>query len=824
MPVLVSWDDLTSWQACCFHPRRWPPPLMWSRWCGQVPKIGSMADLTGYWLADDGCQYYLSQEGNQLCWAGLDNQGSFHDGLQVSNVFFGELILEPPFVGAPVTESITGQWFDVPRGPSMSSGSLTLTMEVDSSGEVVALNRQSASGRFRAAQWRRSPRETDLHDDRFWFDKPTYGYDATGLFVSAVKNSGNPLENDLTPYRNVVVAYGWLRYDDPAKGFRRPYVSQLVDWGKRISDFFNTNHDGDRDANFDLSLDVVAFHNHLALSDISWLPGRDPDVIENKLIWKREHEGQGESSIHCEMVMYGVSTDHQPIVPGWAQLDGNSILINGKPFNGNIGIGAPIKDLFPLSSVFLPGPVYFDDPVERELISIGGINLPPNGSYIRVTGVLVLDCGHADFDSNGVYDLRPCFDEADDDFDLGKQNQEIHPVYAVDLINSTPSADLSGTWGADNGDTIYLHQVGQTVMGLRLPPLNSGNRVTVLRAFRRGDELRGTWRQLSPPISGGELLLQGGGPSMIATAPTTDANWVKLYDAVDQTPAIEITETNYPTCDVRRPLQDRAGGTASFKVTTSNFPTGSKFTYLWTSPGVELAADEDFVVLSRLPVAGTIVPVSVVVRDDTGSEYTASHDLLVRSSLPGDDRSWISLICLLQKLGKIPVPTPIPIPNIPDPPPFEVIQQIREIRAPTLTEIDQQLHAAVDLVRELSGEPRSSEGGPRMQTAFSITSVNFNAELVEDGGTRLNVDFEVHDTGPSHVAGLVVTTDFWRTSQVVPAAYQRTIDGFEVWHADFLADTSVTFEFVIFCDDYGGDKEVPRIWDTNGGRRYQASI
>jgi hypothetical protein len=110
-----------------------------------------------------------------------------------------------------------------------------------------------------------------------------------------------------------------------------------------------------------------------------------------------------------------------------------------------------------------------------------------------------------------------------------------------------------------------------------------------------------------------------------------------------------------------------------------------------------------------------------------------------------------------------------------------------------------------------------------MQTAFSITGVSFNAEVVEDEGARLNVDFEVHDTGPSHVAGLVVTTDFWTTSQVVLAAYQRTTDGFEVWHADFLADASGTFEFVIFCDDYGGENEVPRIWDTNGGRRYQVS-
>ena len=789
-----------------------------------------MADLSGYWLADDGCQYYLSEDEGQLCWAGLDNHGELNDGLRVSNVFFGELLLAPTFVGAPVIQTIVGQWFDVPRGPSMSSGYLTLMFEADSSGEVTTINRGSASGRFRATQWRRSSRETGT-DERFWFDKPTpiHTMSAEELHQLAFKNDGTPLGYDIHPYRSVVVAYGWLRYDDDAKGFRRPFVQQLADWGKTIADFDAGKHDKDRDACFDLSLDRAAFHNHLALSNIGWLPGKDPRVIEGKLEWASEHQGQGESPIKCEIVMYGDSlyiegtgyvprqnygifppnSSYRDILPGWAQLEGNSVLANGRPVNGNIGIGAPIPR---------------DNPdVERELTSLAGLSLPPDGSYIRVTGVLAIDCGHGDFDSNGIYDLHPCFDEADDDYDMGKQNQEIHSVYAVDLINATRTADLSGTWGADDGDTVYLHQVGQIVTGLRLPPLGAGNSITVLRALRRGDELRGIWRQLSPGISSGEFLLQVGDLSMTATAPATDANWVKLYDAVDKTPAIEITETNYPTCDERRPLQDREGGTASFKVTTSNFPAGSKLTYLWTSAGVELAADENFVVVSGLPAAGTIVTVSVVVQDDTGSEYTASHDLLVRSPLPGDDRSWISLICLLQKLGKIPLPTPIPIPNIPDPPPFEVIQQIREVRAPTLTEIGQQLHAAVDLVRELSGEPRSSEGGPRMQTAFSITGVSFNAEVVEDEGARLNVDFEVHDTGPSHVAGLVVTTDFWTTSQVVLAAYQRTTDGFEVWHADFWADASVTFEFVAFCDDYGGDNEVPRIWDTNGGRRYQVS-
>jgi hypothetical protein len=72
---------------------------------------------------------------------------------------------------------------------------------------------------------------------------------------------------------------------------------------------------------------------------------------------------------------------------------------------------------------------------------------------------------------------------------------------------------------------------------------------------------------------------------------------------------------------------------------------------------------------------------------------------------------------------------------------------------------------------------------------------------------------------------LIVTTDFWVTSHVKPAAFQGFGAGFEFWHADFQAqDAPVTFEFVIFCDDFGGDNDVPRIWNTNGGNRFQARV
>jgi hypothetical protein len=34
----------------------------------------------------------------------------------------------------------------------------------------------------------------------------------------------------------------------------------------------------------------------------------------------------------------------------------------------------------------------------------------------------------------------------------------------------------------------------------------------------------------------------------------------------------------------------------------------------------------------------------------------------------------------------------------------------------------------------------------------------------------------------------------------------------------------VAFEFMIFCDDFGGIDTVPRIWNTNGGNRFQTAV
>jgi len=112
-----------------------------------------------------------------------------------------------------------------------------------------------------------------------------------------------------------------------------------------------------------------------------------------------------------------------------------------------------------------------------------------------------------------------------------------------------------------------------------------------------------------------------------------------------------------------------------------------------------------------------------------------------------------------------------------------------------------------------------------MQTAYSINNVSFAADPVAPGTVVLTVNFEIYNNGPSHVAGLVVTTNYWVTSTIAPATFQGFGAGFEHWKAEFQTQgPPVTFEFVIFCDDFGGINTVPRIWNTNGGNRFHTSV
>jgi hypothetical protein len=614
-----------------------------------------MFDLSGYWMADDGCQYYLSQHDSNVWWAGLDNHGWFHDGLLNANVFFGT-IAETEEPGQPKYYTLGGLWFDVPRAPAMSSGYVALRIEVDGAGEVMALTRMSASGRLKPTQWHRSDQLVG-GDSQFWFDKPIHRMDAEKFFQMAVKNSGNPLLGDLKPYRDVVVAYGWLFRD----GGHPPEVSQQPGWATTVNDFFDTDHEGDRDATFSIGLNLDAFYEHLGRSDsyeqvgrsgLGWVAGRNPDVPGGKLDrasygpdWPYQ-QGAQPPRLHCEMIMYGVTpadTGYIRVYPGRADHDGNSVLVNGKPINGLISLGGTAPD---------------DDSV-RTFDGLGGHPLPANGSYVRISGVLVLDCGHYQY---WPPEGSPCYDDTSEAGWDWQNNVEIHPVFEIDVIDATPTVNVSGVWAAGNGDTIYLHQVGQTIAGLRLPPLGAGNALTVYYGTRQADKIDGSWRRVSPPVDGMPTVLGGHWDTdivnaiprlnfreMLSVEPDYDGWWTKLHDAVDQTPTMSIRPTAYLRDDPRYAAQGREGGTATFTVSPAHFPAEARFTYRWTvsAGGYDFGGagelEEPSITLTELPSAGTAMTVSVEVQDDEGSQYEGTYEFAVLPPLAPDERRWWQL-------------------------------------------------------------------------------------------------------------------------------------------------------------------------------------
>jgi hypothetical protein len=96
-----------------------------------------------------------------------------------------------------------------------------------------------------------------------------------------------------------------------------------------------------------------------------------------------------------------------------------------------------------------------------------------------------------------------------------------------------------------------------------------------------------------------------------------------------------------------------------------------------------------------------------MVEDDTASRYEVSHEFVVLPPLSPDERTWLELMRLLLRLGKLAPPGLLPVPNLPDPVPVEVTKLIRELRAPTLREIRGLLHTAERLVRRLTQETGS---------------------------------------------------------------------------------------------------------------------
>jgi hypothetical protein len=432
-------------------------------------------DLTGTYMGDDGAVYYLQQSDNVLWWAGmsLDSGVSadlqWHRGLGFTNVFRGTVNED---------YTVTGDWSDVTRGSSLNSG--TLNLSVSYFNGHLRLTKTAATGGFGATTLTQS----DPLDDTKVTGQTS---DIYAKFDAIHKNGGETLKHDLKPYRDSSVFYAQLitsatdTHFSAEKGYylvvthEAPFVNYPT-WGtsSRTYDAFageNPDDDGSKDGDFDLRLKVdqdklepdfyvTGWENH----------DRATDIISWKLNSQLEHDALGLGGhfayLHPEAIEYGVAFGLS-LLPGWADLSSNSVLINGRPINGQLtgtnSANSPCNFVQPCPYTGPSGDHLQDG------IQIGN-QLLVAGSYIRITGALVLDCGH------GIG--QPCFDDPSNPTEVAAyQNQEIHPVYSIDIINPpfTPEdigvfarANLTGTWGGDDGSTYYLRQIGNTVWFLGL--------------------------------------------------------------------------------------------------------------------------------------------------------------------------------------------------------------------------------------------------------------------------------------------------------------------------------------------------------------------
>jgi hypothetical protein len=388
-------------------------------------------DISGVWTADDGGTYYVREFQNEVWWLGWSPASSndFHKGIGFSNVFQGV-----------VSEgTITGEWADVPRGQTLGAGSLKIAVL-----SPTELSRISSSGGFSGSRWQKSasvPNQPEL-SIRGVFDLVKKNQNAT-LDHSLLDNL-RPAKRFATFFGNVVL--------DPTPD-RNVHLNYPAGAGRNYGDFICLNNNDsppDGDLNIAVAIDRTQLDSQGDFFDVGWeiWDDENPEEASNVLRTKISRFNE----VHGESIMFGRAVECNdgnyeipPLLPGWQESDSNSVLVNGIPLNGRIGATQRDSSSMNVFSLLM-------EPIG------------PN-THLRMAGALVLDCGHRD-----DIGAQQC-DEADDpSAEGGFQNQEIHPIYAIDLIQdfsgARPGVNLTGVWAADDVGTYYVRQIRDTVWWL----------------------------------------------------------------------------------------------------------------------------------------------------------------------------------------------------------------------------------------------------------------------------------------------------------------------------------------------------------------------
>ena len=311
------------------------------------------------------------------------------------------------------------------------------------------------------------------------------------------------IDDNLKAYRDSTVLYGHVAtlYTDSSgnTATSEPLIN-YPNWGMQDRGFDtfvceNSGGDGSKDGDMDITLTMDLTKLEPDFYTAGW-GTRDlgPTIFGLKFNSALAHSAldldANSAYLHIEGIQYGrAGTCDSPqdstygydsLLPGWSQSSANSILVNGIPVNGYLRRPDPMNGC----DFFEPCPLFSDD--TGVIIGDAGNGLynqiepPANGfpgTYVRVTGALVLDCGH------GLG--SPCYDELTDPGNpsdplyivsaarvADNQNQEIHPIYSLDIINYpfrpedanvVNRPNLTGTWAGSDGSTYYVRQIANTI-------------------------------------------------------------------------------------------------------------------------------------------------------------------------------------------------------------------------------------------------------------------------------------------------------------------------------------------------------------------------
>jgi|GEM_PF-1533900 len=490
-------------------------------------------DLSGTWAGNDGAIYYLRQIGHELWWAGLsvDSPNGVNDlqwGIRFANVFQGQIS----------NGTVSGDWADVPRGAILNSGTLTLAVSTNS------IQRQSETGGFGASSWTRIAHVAPAPDIPPVIAS-LIGTDIFAVFDLVKKNQNawrdHSLLDNLKPAKSKPVAiFGNIvqtHFPDtlqlfPLKiipGAPDPdpmHVNYPANADRSYATFICLNGNDsppDGDIDFNISVDRANLDAQNGFWDGNdWETGHGVNASNFRAKLENGNDRGQKNQLHLESIMYGGTTEcgdeanPEFLLPGWQQLGAQAVLLNGRPIGGQMNFSDTGR------------------PDGSSTITAILGRKPKFGDRVRITGILTLDCGH------GL--------EHDCDEDTAStQNQEIHPIYAIDFVQNFTirklTALLTGAWAANDAGTYYVRQVGNTVWWLGLSVDQGLTFANVFHGTLQGSQVSGSWADvpLGETSGAGQITLngnQGQGSTVWTRAGETGgfggSSWQKLYDAGEQ--------------------------------------------------------------------------------------------------------------------------------------------------------------------------------------------------------------------------------------------------------------------------------------------------